>query len=96
MNFSRFSAVFDQYRLSGAQKFVSDAPFADNFRVFTQSGWTAAVPDLLARDALHRKSYAGLIDHHGREPLGLPIWAAIIGVNARRYGSGITGDSPRR
>jgi hypothetical protein len=37
MNFSRFSAVFDQYRLGGAQKFVSDAPFSDNFRVFTQS-----------------------------------------------------------
>jgi len=36
--FSRFSAVFDRCRLSGAQKFVSDTPLSDNFRVFTQSG----------------------------------------------------------
>ena len=33
---SRFSAVFRHYRVGEAKKFASDAPFSDNFRVFTQ------------------------------------------------------------
>ena len=36
INFSRFSAVFRHYRVGEAKKFASDAPFSDNFRVFTQ------------------------------------------------------------
>ena len=43
MNFSRFSAAFGHYSLSAAQKFAPDAPFSDNFRVFTRSGPKAAV-----------------------------------------------------
>ena len=44
INFSRFSAVFRHYRLGEAKKFASDAPFSDNFRVFTQPGSTAVHP----------------------------------------------------
>ena len=43
MNLSWFSAVFGQYGLGGAKKFASDAPFSDNFRVFTQPGPEADV-----------------------------------------------------
>ena len=40
INFSRFSGRFPllQARLGEAKKFAPDAPFSDNFRVFTQPG----------------------------------------------------------
>src|SRR6516165_5550602 len=48
INFSRFSAGFRHYRLGEAKKFASDAPFSDNFRVFTQPG---SKPVVYARGA---------------------------------------------
>src|SRR6266404_6471066 len=42
--FQSVFGVFGHYGLGRAKKFAPDAPFSDNFRVFTQSGPTAAVP----------------------------------------------------
>src|SRR6266446_10505713 len=61
MNFSRYSAVFGHYRLGRGQKLAPDAPFAGNFRVFTQSGSRAAdVPDRRVAVAARPNSNATL------------------------------------
>jgi hypothetical protein len=46
INFSRFSGRFPllQARLGEAKKFAPDAPFSDNFRVFTQPGSLSESP----------------------------------------------------
>jgi hypothetical protein len=75
INFSRFSAVFRHYRLSEAKKFASDAPFSDNFQVFTQPGPRAAInlwiedePIRRARSVaiLHLELYANTVRVGGR------------------------------
>jgi hypothetical protein len=38
--FQSVFGVFGYYRLGSAKEFAPDAPFSENFRVFTQSGST--------------------------------------------------------